>query len=82
MEEERLQAIGRRLASFNERLANSPGDYVVGSDEEESAEDAHAGGVSLEEGEALYGRNCSSCHGPRGEGGNRKNKLRFPHHRY
>ena len=67
MANERLERIGNRLASMNEALASSPNAFAL-SEGEAVAEEEVVAGVSLETGESVYGANCSSCHGARGEG--------------
>jgi len=65
MERERIERFGRRLAHVNEALAREPSAVVLG------AADAEASNDGVEEdidGPAIYGRNCASCHGARGEG--------------
>lgn len=71
MERDRLARIGQELAAVNEALANHPHAYGVNiaaeAEPAEGGEDS-GGGIDLAKGEALYGANCASCHGARGEG--------------
>lgn len=67
LERERLERIGLRLAAMNESLANSPNAYALSAGEAREEEE-ESEGVSLALGEAVYTANCSSCHGPRGQG--------------
>ena len=66
MANERLERIGLRMASMNESLANSPNAFALSAGE--AVEEEVSAGISLESGESVYTANCSSCHGPRGEG--------------
>lgn len=69
MERERLQRVGRRLASVNEALANAPTAIVTAAMPSEGDDEASSGGgISLAEGERVYTQNCASCHGARGQG--------------
>jgi mono/diheme cytochrome c family protein len=70
MERERLQNIGKRLASLNETLANTPNAFMLAASTSTAGEDesAGAGATGLERGQASYTQYCASCHGLRGEG--------------
>lgn len=68
MANERLERIGSRLARMNESLASSPNAFALTAGEASDDEEEASAGVSLENGEAVYTANCSSCHGARGQG--------------
>lgn len=68
MEKDRLRAEGRRLAFLNESLANAPTAVVSARAEAGGEGESSGGGTDLDRGQALYERNCASCHGARGEG--------------
>ena len=68
MAQERLERIGNRLAEMNESLANSPNAFALSAGEAVAEEEEVSAGISLASGESVYGANCSSCHGARGQG--------------